>query len=83
MAEMTYLLTAKEKCEMCDGQGTIRHPVARLFYQDKQSRKTLEDYFEHFDLPFRGSITCPACDGKGYFERTVTLDDALADLARR
>jgi len=85
MAEMTYLVTAEEKCEVCNGRGTIRHPVAQLFDRDMQSGKTIAEYFQYFDLPLgtEAWATCPACDGRGHFKRTVVLDDALADLARQ
>jgi len=82
MGKITYHLQAREACNLCGGRGELQHPVITLFNRDMQTSKRIPDYFEHFGLPRDSStiVVCPACNGKGYFERTVQLDEALADL---
>lgn len=84
-SQVIYLITQRVVCDRCSGYGDIVHTAWEAYWRENEEELSAEKMAEWFrargyeTLPPNQAI-CHECDGKGYFESVVNLEDALIDL---
>ena len=86
LADAEYYVVARKRCPECNGDGYVEHPDWRALvkYEAETGRivDDLDAWFRErgYDYPPDQEVICDECNGSGWIETRVRLEDALAAI---